>query len=139
MRYFTLKEANDFVPALSAAFAGISRLRLKILRLTFELSDLGASTDLDQPLDRATPEPVANRRHQIDEAVKKIRTTISELEAHGVIVKELDGHVDFRSLRGQRPVFLSWHRGEDQVQEWHEAWTDAAQPVDTHFPKPLLN
>ena len=139
MRYFTVKEANDFVPALSAAFSDIERLRLKILRLTFELSDLGASTNLDQPVGRATPEPIRARRCEIDEAVRKIRGVVGELEAHGVIVKGLDGAVDFRSLRAHRPVFLSWHRGEDHVQQWHEAWTDAPQPIDGHFPKPLLN
>jgi hypothetical protein len=139
MRFFTLQEANAFVPALSAAFGDISRLRLQIVRLAIELSELGERPGVNAPAEAEMPEPVRERRLQIDDAVRKIRNVIGELEAHGVIVKEIDGVVDFRALRARRPVFLSWHLGESQVQSWHEMWTDATQPVDRQFPKALLN
>jgi hypothetical protein len=143
MRYFSIQEANAFVPALSAAFHDIERLRKRVVELTAELVASGAQRDVPAEAVSDLPEPVKLRRKEINQALHSIRGVVRDLESHGIIVKELDGNVSFRSLRGTRPVYLSWRLGEDRVQRWHEAWTDdsAGQPVDRVFEakKPLLN
>ncbi len=137
MRYFTVQEANAFIPALQATFGYIERLRLQVVQLVSELEALGASSTPGQKV----AEDVKSKRERVAVALAEIRRLVQELESHGLIVKQLDGLVDFRSLRGTRPVYLSWRKGEDRVEHWHEVWSDAdsQQLVDKYFPKPLLN
>ncbi len=134
MRYFTVEEANAFIPALQAVFGRIEKLRLEVVRLVEELEMMGDRPNLtvgSVPDDLA--EPVKLRRRRIAAALGEIRQLVAELESHGLVVKKLDGLVDFRSRRGQRPVYLCWRRGEDHVDHWHELWADTdgpRQPVD---------
>ena len=134
MRYFTVQEANAFVPALQATFGHIHRLRIQITELVAELEQLGG-------LEIELNDAAKNKRERVVVALAEIRRLVRELESHGLIVKQLDGLVDFRSLRGSRPVYLSWRKGEDRVEHWHEVWADAdnGQAVDQFFPKPMLN
>jgi hypothetical protein len=136
MRYFTVQEANAFIPALQATFVYIERLRLQIAHFVVELEQLDASAAGTQ-----LSEAAKSKRERIVVALVEIRRLVQDLESHGLIVKQLDGLVDFRSLRGSRPVYLSWRKGEDRVDHWHEVWSDADnnQIVDQFFPKPLLN
>jgi hypothetical protein len=134
MRYFSVEEANAFIPALQAVFGRIERLRLEVMRLVEELEQLGDRPNLQSsavPDDLA--EPVKLRRQRVVIALAEIRQLVAELESHGLVVKKLDGLVDFRSLRGRRSVYLCWRRGEDHVDHWHELWADAEGqrlPVD---------
>ena len=143
MRNFTVQEANAFVPSLQATFGYIEKLRRKVIRIVGELEVHGHRADLeasDVPVD--LPEPVRTKRLQIAEALGEIRGLVRELETHGLIVKQLDGRVEFRSLRGQRPVYLTWRKGESSIDRWHEVWSDdpdTHQPVDQFFPKALMN
>ena len=134
MRYFTVEEANAFVPALQSVFGRIEKLRLEVVRLVEELEQMGDRPNLTSasvPDDLA--EPVKLRRHRVIAALAEIRQLVAELESHGLVVKKLDGLVEFRSRRGQRPVYLCWRRGEAHVEHWHELWAESEgqrQPVD---------
>ncbi len=141
MRYFSLQDANAFVPTLSAAFDDISRLRERIAKLTGELGKLRFRVEVEAQKidDEAALEAMRLCRHEIATAVTEIRGVVGEIESHGVIVKELDGWVDFRARRGERQVFLSWRRGEDRVQHWHDSHTELTQLVDQRFAKALPN
>ena len=136
MRYFTVQEANAFIPALQSTFGYIERLRLQIVNLVAEMEQLEAAAAGAQ-----LSEAAKSKRERIMVALAEIRRLVQELESHGLIVKQLDGLVDFRSLRGSRPVYLSWRKGEDRVDHWHEVWSDgdSRQVVDQFFPKPMLN
>jgi hypothetical protein len=136
MRYFTVQEANAFIPALQSTFGYIERLRLQIVNLVAEMEQLEAAAGGAQ-----LSEGAKSKRERIMVALAEIRRLVQELESHGLIVKQLDGLVDFRSLRGSRPVYLSWRKGEDRVDHWHEVWSDgdSRQVVDQFFPKPMLN
>jgi hypothetical protein len=142
MRYFTVQEANAFIPALQATFGYIQRLRQQVVQLVGELESLGG-TEIDAPAAEGLSKTAKIKRERVLVALAEIRRLVQELESHGLIVKQLDGLVDFRSLRGSRPVFLSWRKGEDRVDHWHEVWSDSdsRQMVDQLqlFPKPLLN
>jgi len=141
MRYFTVQEANSFIPALQSTFGYIQRLREQVVHLVSELEQAGA-TEIDSAAAAADlTEVTKSKRERVVVALAEIRRLVHELESHGLIVKQLEGLVDFRSLRGTRPVYLSWRKGEDRVDHWHEVWSDPdnRQEVDQFFPKPLLN
>jgi hypothetical protein len=141
MRYFTVQEANAFIPALQSTFVYIQRLRLQVVQLIGELEQLGGA-DLESAAVEGLSDAAKNKRERVLVALAEIRRLVQELESHGLIVKQLDGLVDFRSLRGSRPVYLSWRKGEDRVDHWHEVWSDPNQRQvveDQFFPKPLLN
>jgi hypothetical protein len=142
MRYFTPQEANDFVPALREAFARIDHDRSALLQIVGEVEKLGHTADLEaeQPKEDL-PAPVRQRLVKAQHLMRHIRTIVGELQAHGLVVKRLDGLVDFRSLRGQRPVYLCWRKGEKQISHWHEVSSDydERRPVDSLFKAPLAN
>jgi hypothetical protein len=139
MRYFTVQEANGFIPALQATFGYIHRLRAQVTELVAELERAGG-LDPAGGASSELMEAARGKRERVVVALAEIKRLVRELESHGLIVKQLDGNVDFRSLRGTRPVYLSWKKGEDRVDHWHEAWSDdTRQEVDQLFPKPLPN
>jgi hypothetical protein len=56
----------------------------------------------------------------VDEAAKALAGTIGEIQAMGVLVKDLDsGLVDFPAKRDGEDVLLCWQLGEDEVAFWH--------------------
>ena len=104
MRYFTVEEANAFIPALQAVFGRIEKLRLEVVRLVEELEGMGDRPSLSSssvPDDLA--EPVKLRRHRVVAALAEIRQLVAELESHGLVVKKLDGLVEFRSRQRAAP------------------------------------
>ena len=142
MRYFTPQEANDFIPALREAFGQIGRDRFELLQILKELEAEGSDpAELDaQPVADDLPEPQRQKRLRAKQIMARIRNIVGELQAHGLLVKRLDGLVDFRSRRGDRPVFLCWRKGENRIEHWHELTSGAEgrRPVDELFKKPAL-
>lgn len=48
---------------------------------------------------------------------------LNELNEQGLLVKDMDGLVDFPHIREGREVFLCWKLGETSVEHWHELET----------------
>ena len=56
----------------------------------------------------------------VEEAAKTLAETIGEIQAMGVLVKDLDaGLVDFPAKRHGEDILLCWRLGEDEVAFWH--------------------
>ena len=56
----------------------------------------------------------------VEDAAKTVAGTIGEIQAMGVLVKDLDsGLVDFPAKRDGEDVLLCWQLGEDEVAYWH--------------------
>lgn len=142
MRYFTPQEANGFIPALREAFDRIDRDRFELLQILKECEAGGGDpTELEnQPLPDDLPEAQRQQRLRARQLMTRIRGIVGELQAHGLLVKRLDGLVDFRSKRGERPVYLCWRKGEARIEHWHEvtAGAEGRRPLDDLFKKPAL-
>ena len=56
----------------------------------------------------------------VEEAAETLAGTIGEIQAMGVLVKDLDsGLVDFPAKRDGEDILLCWRLGEDEVAFWH--------------------
>jgi len=56
----------------------------------------------------------------VEEAAKTLAGTIGEIQALGVLVKDLDtGLVDFPGERDGQDILLCWQLGENEVAFWH--------------------
>ena len=56
----------------------------------------------------------------VEEAATTLAGTIGEIQALGVLVKDLDsGLVDFPGERDGQDILLCWQLGEDEVAFWH--------------------
>lgn len=66
------------------------------------------------------PAELAALEAAVGEAAKTLAGTIGEIQAMGVLVKDLDsGLVDFPAKRDGEDVLLCWQLGEDEVAFWH--------------------
>lgn len=142
MRYFTVQEANGFIPALEQAFRKIDRNQQAITRLLAELQALGhplapGTTEVAEDL----PDEARRIQLRVLGLVKRIRGALEDFQAHGLVVRRLDGLVDFCSLRGDRPVLLCWRKGERRIDHWHEVGLgfDERRRVDRLFKPTLAN
>jgi hypothetical protein len=66
------------------------------------------------------PAELATLEHEVDEAAAALAAAIGEVQALGVLVKDLDsGLVDFPAKRDGEDILLCWQLGEDEVAFWH--------------------
>ena len=63
---------------------------------------------------------VAARKAEREKAVQNMTDVLSEIEATGVQVKDLDiGLLDFPCLVDEGMILLCWKLGEEKITHWH--------------------
>jgi len=120
MRFFTHEEANAALETVRPLVERLVEKRKRFVHLAEKLEDIerrvsGNGGSLD-------PERVLDLQERAAEAAADIASLVTELEAAGVQVKDLDqGLVDFpaKHPRHGDTVLLCWHLGEDEVAHWH--------------------
>jgi hypothetical protein len=66
------------------------------------------------------PAELGTLDHEVNEAAATLAAAIGEVQALGVLVKDLDsGLVDFPAKRDGEDILLCWQLGEDEVAFWH--------------------
>ena len=117
-RYFTLQEAQGLVPWLQQTFDDIEPLRhelagtkQRVQRLMARLQSNGGASP-EQELDEAT-----RALHEAQENIDELAYSIVE---RGIILRTVEGLVDFPSMRDGRTVYLCWLAGESRITHWHE-------------------
>jgi hypothetical protein len=66
------------------------------------------------------PTELAAADEAVETAASELATAIGQVQAEGVLVKDLDsGLVDFPAKRDGEDILLCWQLGEDEVAFWH--------------------
>lgn len=130
-RLFTPREANSALgevrPLAERLVAARARMRELVTEQGKLVTKIGgngagyAATDLN------------TAQGELEQLAEKVGETVAELEALGVVVKDLDlGLLDFPGLRDGEEVELCWQVGEDAVLHWHplEAGFRGRKPID---------
>ena len=122
-RYFTVEEANDLLPEISALMEALQARRANVIESRKQISDLLATGQSD------VGGPVASALAQDFAAIESLARHI---RSYGCVIKDLNtGLVDFLAKRNGREVYLCWRCGEPQVAFYHELHTGfkGRQPV----------
>ena len=122
-RHYSLEEANA---ALDQVGALLERLR----SAREGLSDAEAREALG---DAAPGNGGGEPGRVVSEAFLALRAALYELQAMGVVLRDLDrGLVDFPARRDGQEIFLCWAEGEDEIGFWHDPESGFAgrRPLD---------
>lgn len=124
-RYFTVEEANEFLPTLETL---LQRLKGLVARMNSEYSELEGLREVVR----------GNGGHQRGQQylseVARFAGLIQEVNKNGCILKDIDkGLVDFPFMKDGREVYLCWMLGEESIGWWHErdAGYPGRQPIET--------
>jgi hypothetical protein len=118
-RTFTLEEAQQLLPMLEPLLDAAIRNKKQVEEIDSELQELGhrisASGGMLLQIGHW-----AERRAQRDAALESVQQTLSEIDALGVQVKDLDtGLLDFPCQVGDSVILLCWKLGEKKIAHWH--------------------
>ena len=135
MKTFTIDEAQSLLPVLEALLKRALEGKQAAEQVESELSDLARRIYLSggMKVDAGT---VIKQRTEMENHLKCVRETITEIDAIGVQVKDLDsGLLDFPCRLEDKVVLLCWRMGEPSIEHWHtiEAGYKGRQPVDDRF------
>jgi hypothetical protein len=132
MRTFTLREAQSMLPVLESLLRRSIEAKSQIEEIDQELTELGERIFLSGGMlvDVAT---CLARKALRDKAIQSAKDTLSEINAIGVQVKDLDiGLLDFPCLVDGEIVLLCWKLGETTISHWHgtEEGYAGRKPID---------
>ena len=109
-RYFTIKSANEALPAVIEKFNNLKKQKNEIIKAEQELQ-LAASNF----------EQYMAQKQKLNSEMTKFYQLIEDLEETGVSLKGLDqGLLDFPSKRFDEDVWLCWKEGETEIKFWHD-------------------
>ena len=135
MKTFTLDEAQSLLPVLEALLKRAIDGKRAAEEAETELSELSRRIYLSGGM-RVNLADVARQRAEMDSHLERVRESISEIDAIGVQVKDLDaGLLDFPFRLDEDIVLLCWRMGESAIEHWHtvESGFQGRQPVDERF------
>lgn len=124
-RYFTVEEANEFLPTLETL---LRSLKVLVGKMHSEYSELEGLKDV------VRGNGGHERGQQYLAEVARFASLIQEVNKSGCILKDIDkGLVDFPFKKDGREVYLCWMLGEESIGWWHERDTGfpGRQPIET--------
>lgn len=135
MKTFTIDEAQSLLPVLEALLKRAIEGKQEAEKVESELSELARRIYLSGGM-KVDAASVVKQRAELEGNLKRVRETITEIDAIGVQVKDLDtGLLDFPCRLDDQVVLLCWRMGEPTIEHWHtmEAGFKGRQPVDERF------
>lgn len=110
-KHYTREEARALLPRLREWLA-----QLDALRASLHKHDQRVATMLDAGADRGGQTVNDWVRAQAD-----IQRVIEEFRCRDIIVQDAErGWLSFPAIVGGHEVFLSWHKGEEDIEHWHD-------------------
>ena len=135
MKTFTLDEAQSLLPLLESLLKRALEGKRAAEEVENELSELSRRIYLSGGMKVDLTE-VARQREEMEAHLTRVRESISEIDAIGVQVKDLDtGLLDFPFRLDEDIVLLCWRMGETSIEHWHtvESGFQGRQSVDERF------
>ena len=136
-RTFTLEEAQTLLPILESLLKQAMEAKQLMEQIDKEFQELNHRIFLAGGLLLSIAK-VAARKAEREKAVQKIKDTLSEIDATGVQVKDLDiGLLDFPCMVDDRVILLCWKLGEEKITHWHsvEEGFKGRKPIDENILK----
>jgi hypothetical protein len=132
MRTFTLQEAQSMLPILETLLRKSIESKALIEEIDQEFSELSERIFLNGGM-LVDVVACATRKAQREKAIQSAKDTLSEINAIGVQVKDLDiGLLDFPCRVDGEIVLLCWKMGEPTISHWHSTEDGYAgrRPID---------
>jgi hypothetical protein len=132
MRTFTLREAQSMLPILESLLRKSIESKTLIEEIDQEFTDLSERIFLNGGT-LVDVRACAARKAQREKAIQAAKDTLSEINAIGVQVKDLDiGLLDFPCKVDGEIVLLCWRMGEPTISHWHgtEEGYSGRRPID---------
>ena len=118
-RTFTLDEAQALVPVLGSLLKAAIDGKQAAERIEQEFKAVSSRVFLNGGtlLDVAQ---LAGRKREKERLTRKIKDALAEIEATGVLVKDLEiGLLDFPCQVEGHTILLCWKLGEKTITHWH--------------------
>jgi len=118
-RTFTLDEAQALVPVLGSLLKTAIDGKQAAERIEQEFKAVSSRVFLNGGtlLDVVQ---LAARKRERERLIQKIKDALAEIEASGVLVKDLEmGLLDFPCEVDGRTILLCWKLGETTIAHWH--------------------
>jgi len=135
MKTFTLDEAQSLLPVLESLLKRAIDFRRSAQEVEAGLNGLARRIYLAGGM-RVNATSVAKQRATMEDHLKALRDSVSEIDAIGVQVKDLEsGLLDFPCRVDNEIVLLCWRMGEPAIEHWHtmDSGFKGRQPVDERF------
>jgi hypothetical protein len=135
MRTFTLREAQSMLPILESLLRKSIDSKELIEEIDQEFNELSERIFLNGGT-LVDVQACTARKAQREKAIQTAKDTLSEINAIGVQVKDLDiGLLDFPCKVNGEIVLLCWKMGEPTITHWHgtEEGYAGRRPIDEHI------
>ncbi len=118
-KLFTVEEANELIPRLTALLQRLRELRTEGEELQAQLVAEEAKV---QGNGHDLPEAhLAEVHRRVGRLMDAAAAIVREIHGFGCELKDIDmGLVDFPALREGRRVYLCWRLGEPRLMYWHD-------------------
>jgi hypothetical protein len=136
-RTFTLDEAQDLVPVLESLLRTSIEGKKLMESVDAEFQEIGHRVCLNGGMSLNVVH-LARRKAEREKAIHRVKDAMSEIDAMGVQVKDLDvGLLDFPCEVDGEIVLLCWKLGESAITHWHGTNEGFAsrKPVDERIHK----
>ncbi len=111
-RYFTLEEANQYIPELVDEISLLRAIRNELAMYHAEITPL---------LEVVSSNGGSKWTPALLKATANFQDVLDRIANIGCHLKGLDpGLVDFPHLRDGKEVYLCWRMGEAKIRYWHE-------------------
>lgn len=135
MRTFTVDEAQALLPVLESLVKHASECKQAADAVEAGLTELARRIYFTGGMKIDTNWITAQRAER-EEHLSRVRETMTEIDAIGVQVKDIDaGLLDFPCRIDDEIVLLCWRLGEPSIEYWHstEDGFKGRQPLDERF------
>ena len=135
MKTFTLDEAQSLLPLLESLLKRAIESKQAAQEVEARLTELGRKIYLAGGM-RVNLAEAGRMRTEVQAHLERVRESVSEIDAIGVQVKDMDtGLLDFPCRVDDQVVLLCWRMGESAIEHWHtiEDGFKGRKPLDERF------